>query len=109
MIKKTKRPRKPVTPRSKVRAALRLLWLRSRERQAALKRDGYTCRCCGMKQSKAKGRECAVEVHHIHEIDNWDVLIDQVYRFLLAHPDNLVTLCHACHDAAHDNVEDLDE
>lgn len=84
------------TPRSKVREALRRLSLRSRERQAALKRDHYTCQVCGAKQSKAKGREVAVEVHHRKPV-LWDVLIDQVYEMLLCHPDDMVTLCKECH------------
>ena len=84
------------TPRSKVREALRRLSLRSRERNAALRRDKYTCQHCGSKQSKAKGREVAVEVHHKNGV-LWDVLIDIVYEMLLCHPDDLITLCKSCH------------
>ena len=90
--------RLPNTPRSRIRSMLRQLWLRSRERAAALKRDGYTCQVCGRKQSKAKGKEFAVEVHHKHGIANWEKLIDLVYLHLLCNPDNLVTLCKECHD-----------
>jgi 5-methylcytosine-specific restriction endonuclease McrA len=86
------------TPRSQVRVALRRLSLRSRERQSALKRDHYTCQVCGVKQSKAKGREVAVEVHHRKGV-LWDVLIDIVYEMLLCHPDDMVTLCKKCHEA----------
>ena len=87
-----------ITPRSKVRAALRQLWLRSRERQAALKRDKYTCQKCNHKQSKAKGKEFKVEVHHIEGM-NWDRLIDFVYESgLLCSSDKLKTLCPKCHD-----------
>ena len=67
--------RLPNTPRSKVRAALRQLWLRSRERAAALKREKYTCQRCGVKQSKAKGKEQKVEVHHKEGIGNWEIVI----------------------------------
>lgn len=84
------------TPRSKVREALRRLSLRSRERAAALRRDHYTCQICGKKQSRAKGREVYVEVHHKRGV-LWDVLIDIVYEMLLCHPDDLVTLCKDCH------------
>jgi predicted HNH restriction endonuclease len=88
--------KKPSTPRSKVRAALRQLWLRSRERAAACKAESYTCEECNVKQSKAKGREVAIEVHHNKGID-WEFLIDEVYRVLLVSPDNLTVLCKACH------------
>jgi 5-methylcytosine-specific restriction endonuclease McrA len=84
------------TPRSKVKAALRLLWLRSRERAAAIKRDGYTCQCCGKKQSRAKGKEVYVEVHHLSGI-KWDYLLNEVFRVLLVDPERLQTLCKDCH------------
>lgn len=96
----------PHTPSSQIRSALRQLWLRSRERQAAIKRDGYACCCCGAKQSKAKGREVAVEVHHIHGVDHWAELIEYVRKLILVDPGSLVTLCRACHQAAHDAIED---
>ena len=93
--------RLPNTPRSRVRASLRQLWLRSRERAACLKRDGYVCQTCGKKQSKAKGKEVAVCVHHIDGID-WDGLIDLVFERLLVNPDRLETLCEKCHDHVHE-------
>ena len=85
------------TPRSKVRDALRRLWLRSRERAFACKRDQYTCQCCGKKQSKARGKEVAIEVHHRHGIHGWEQVIDSVYDFLLTDPDGLEVLCKDCH------------
>ena len=85
------------TPRSKVKAAIRQLWLRSRERAACLKRDGYTCQICGVKQSKAKGREQSIEVHHKSGIGNWESVIDLIFREILCHPDNLETVCPDCH------------
>lgn len=91
--------RKLTTPRSQVRSALRRLWLRSRERAAALKRDKYTCQNCGKKQSRRKGQEVYVEVHHIEEDGlDWEKLLDYVYRHLLCHPDKLETLCKDCHE-----------
>ena len=89
--------KKPVTPRSQVRSALRRVWLRSRERAAALKRDKYTCQQCGGKQSKAKGKEFAVEVHHVEGVLNWEVVLDSVYSNLLCNPKLLETLCKDCH------------
>ncbi len=90
----------PYTPRSKVRAALRQLWLRSRERAAALKREKYCCQLCGIKQSKAKGREVKVQVHHLDGID-WEWILDKVYEKLLCNPDRLEVLCKKCHDKEH--------
>lgn len=95
--------RLPGTPRSKVRSALRQLWLRSRERVAALKRDQYSCQVCGVKQSKAKGREVSVEVHHLSPCD-WEALIDLVYERLLINPDGLRVVCPKCHDKIHEEM-----
>ena len=95
--------RLPHTPSSQIRTALRKLWLRSRERQAAIKRDKYTCRKCQAKQSKAKGKEVAVEVHHIDKDGiNWAEIESTIRMFLLVHPDYLKTLCKSCHEKEHE-------
>jgi 5-methylcytosine-specific restriction endonuclease McrA len=86
------------TPRSRIRSALRQLWLRSRERAAALKRDKYTCQKCHRKQSKAKGHEFNVMVHHKEGIANWEAVINAVYEHILCDIDKLETLCDECHD-----------
>ena len=92
-----------VTPRSKVRAALRQLWLRSRERSTALKACNYTC-VCGKKQSTAKGREVKVEVHHTNGID-WEELIDLVYtKLLIAEYQVLCSDCHKEHHGTKDKA-----
>jgi predicted HNH restriction endonuclease len=88
----------PYTPNSAIRAALRRLFLRSRERASALKRDGYKCRCCTAKQSRAKGKEVYVEVHHQDGVLNWDLLFQLVREYLLCHPEKLETLCEKCHE-----------
>jgi predicted HNH restriction endonuclease len=88
------------TPRSKVKNALRQCWLRSRERLTALKMAGYTCAKCGAKQSRAKGREVYVEVHHTNGI-NWDGLVDLVRERLLQRPENYTVLCKDCHGDEH--------
>ncbi len=90
--------RLPYTPRSQVRSALRRLWLRSRERQAAIKRDHYTCQKCHKKQSKAKGKEFDVQVHHKESIGNWEEAINAVYHYILCDPKELETLCCQCHE-----------
>lgn len=92
------------TPRSKVRAALRQLWLRSRERSAALKREGNRCEECGAKQSVAKGKEVSLEVHHLDGIV-WEDLIDKVYEMLLCDPSRLRVYCKKCHDKEHEFEE----
>ena len=87
----------PNTTNSQIRSALRRLFLRSRERGSAIKRDKYTCQKCGAKQSRAKGREVYVEVHHRHGVVNWYALFDAVRMFLLCDPIMLETLCKECH------------
>jgi 5-methylcytosine-specific restriction endonuclease McrA len=84
-----------------VKAALHQLWLRSRERAEALKRDGYTCQHCGVKQSKVKGKEQKVCVHHLAGIQ-WEQVVDYVYRHILVEPSELETLCPDCHKAQHE-------
>lgn len=84
------------TPRSRVRSALRQLWLRSRERAATIKRDGYRCQDCGIKQSVAKGREVRIEVDHLDGID-WEAVIDIVIERILVNPARLQTVCKPCH------------
>ncbi len=86
-----------VTPRAHVKRAVRLIWLRSRERGAALRRDDYTCQGCHKRQTKAKGHEFSVEVHHCSGID-WERVIDYIIRNVLQTPEHLVTLCKECHD-----------
>lgn len=90
----------PNTPRSRVRAALRQVWLRSRERLAALQRESYCCERCHRKQSVAKGRELKLEVHHKDGID-WDGVIDLVIERILVDPANLEVLCKDCHRGEH--------
>lgn len=76
---------------------MRKLFLRSRERGAAIKRDGNSCQRCGKKRSRAKGREVFVEVHHKDGVMNWDALFEAVRQYLLCDPDALETLCVDCH------------
>ena len=103
---KIKRERKKdmpeTTPLSIITHALRLLWLRSRERAAAVKREGNCCESCHRKGSKAKGREVAIEVHHRRDDIDWKGIAGYLRRNLLCEPDKLVVLCSACHAREHD-------
>lgn len=77
---------------------LRQMWLKSAERSTAMKRDGYCCQDCGVKQSTKKGFEVKVQVHHKDGIDIWDDIIELITEQLLCDPDKLQTLCVDCHD-----------
>jgi len=80
------------------------MWLRSRERATALKRSNYCCERCDVKQSKAKGKEQKVHVHHKKGIGNWDKVIALIREEILCDPSLLKVLCPACH-----NLEDRGE
>lgn len=94
----------PHTPSSKIRAALRMLWMRSRERAACLKAHGNRCAECGVKASVAKGREVKLEVHHIHGVSNWDQLFSAIREHLLVDPSKMKPLCKSCHSKEHNNL-----
>ena len=88
------------TTNTAIKAALHRLWLRSCERSGRLKMDGYCCQKCGAKQSKAKGKEVAVNVHHIDGI-RWKQMIEYIRQELLVKPEKLETLCKLCHKDEH--------
>jgi len=94
--------KKPETPRSRVRSAIRQLWLRSREHAKALKDAKYSCQRCGVKKSVAKGKEQKVSVHHRDGIGNWESVIDVIFSEILCSPDKLEVLCPKCHDTEHE-------
>jgi predicted HNH restriction endonuclease len=85
------------TPRQQIKSALRLLWLRSKERSKALQASEYCCSRCSVKQSKAKGQEQKIEVHHKEGIGNWDKVIDVIREELLPDISLLEPLCPECH------------
>lgn len=88
----------PATPRNQIIHAIRLLWLRSKERSTCLKEAHYTCVSCGKKQSTAKGKEQKVEVHHEKGIGNWDEIVRVIREQILVNPNQLKCLCPECHD-----------
>jgi len=90
--------RLPTTPRSRIKNALRMVWLRSRERAACLKAAGNRCERCGIKASQAKGREVKLQVHHRDGI-NWDGIVDSIISAMLPDPSRLEALCKPCHEA----------
>jgi 5-methylcytosine-specific restriction endonuclease McrA len=92
------------TPDSVIKSALHRLFLRCRERTYSVKRDKYTCQKCGRKQSRARGREVYVEVHHLDGV-RWAELIQLVRERLLVPPDRLRVLCKDCHAAEHGEGE----
>ena len=96
--------RLPYTPNSKIRQTIRQLWLRSRERAAALKAAGYACERCGVKQSVSKGKEQKIEVHHREGIE-WDGVLAFIRDRVLQTPVKLECLCPPCHKAHHQESE----
>ena len=84
-----------------IKAALHRMWLRSKERALRLKQDGYCCQRCGVKQSKRKGFEVSVNVHHLDGI-RWKEMIEYIRMELLVGPDQTVTLCKQCHLDEHE-------
>ena len=91
------------TPKAIIKGNLRRLFLRSKERNEVLKRDKYTCQQCGVKQSKKKGFEQKVQVHHKEGVLNWADLIEMIRKYLLCSPDKMETLCPECHKSSQDN------
>lgn len=96
----------PTTPRSRVKNALRQLWLRSRERAACLKAHKHSCARCGIKSSVAKGKEVKLQVHHKEGIGNWEEVIDLIYEQILCAPEKQEPLCTSCHLDAHNHDKD---
>lgn len=86
------------TPKTRIVAALRKLWLWSNERNAALKHYNRECNICGVHESKAKGQEVKIQVHHKDGILNWDTIVKAIREQLLVDVTKLEVLCKDCHD-----------
>jgi len=100
----------PNTPRSRIRAAIRMLWLRSRERAKVLKDAGHRCSNCNIKQTRAgkdKDKWVYVEVHHVSKIDIWKEVIDMIEKAILRSEQKC--LCKDCHKDLHDKEKEEDE
>lgn len=97
--------KKPITPNSTIRHALRCVWLRSRERTEALRNTDYCCSVCGVRQTAAKGREVKLDVHHVGHVTNWGRIFDVIREELLCDPKLLAPLCRKCHEDIHEKEE----
>lgn len=96
-----RKPYKPTTKAMIVSAIRRYIWLRSRERGECIARAKNTCEQCGVKGSKAKGREVKTVVHH----KSMDAMISEAADIILEHtlcdPSELACLCDECHKKIH--------
>ena len=72
------------TPNVRIKKALYMLFLRSRERNHLMK--GAECAKCGSKEH--------LQAHHINGV-NWDRIFVVLREELLT--DNLIPLCQKCH------------
>jgi len=86
-----------ITPDARIKSALRMLWLRSKERSECLKKANYECSKCGVHASVAKDNVVKIEVHHKHGILNWDEIYKVIRAQLLVSGDKLECLCKECH------------
>lgn len=84
----------PYTPASRIMSGVRRVWGHSRERLKVLKKAKYTCCQCGSKQSRAKGKEVYVEVHHLNKI-NREKIVKVIREEMLDVPQ--IVLCKSCH------------
>ena len=81
-----------------IRNLRKYVWLRSKERSEKLKEYNYCCAKCKIKQTRRKGKEVVIDVHHIKLI-NWDRILKVLYEELLH--TNTIPLCPSCHKREH--------
>jgi 5-methylcytosine-specific restriction endonuclease McrA len=89
----------PYTPASRIMAWVRRGWTQSRENAKARKDANYSCCKCGAKQSRAKGKEVYIEVHHVNKI-NREKIVKVIREEMLDVPQ--IVLCKSCHKAETD-------
>lgn len=100
-------PRIPRTTRSQVWNVIRKLSLWSPEHAAALKASGHRCEVCGVKFSKALGKEVKGEVHHrtpIAETKMKALIIDLILTYVIPPYEQLQCLCKPCHELMHEKA-----
>lgn len=95
----------PITPKSRIRACLRRLFLYSRERANVLRRarafpSKYLCSKCNRLHDIER-----VRVHHVAGISNWETIFQTVREMLLNEKD-MVVLCRECHEKEHHVAKD---
>ncbi|MCA9938300.1 MAG: DEAD/DEAH box helicase [Anaerolineales bacterium] len=79
----------------------------ARQRRLVLDRDGHQCRNCGASAAPGQG----LHVHHVRPfrefVWDWppDLPPDDAFYARANHPDNLVTLCPACHRRAEEGQQ----
>jgi predicted HNH restriction endonuclease len=91
-----------VTPLGQIKRAVRLCWLRSRERNQAIKDAGRACTKCGKHSSVAVGRKVVINAHHTHGID-WDGICRDIRDRVFQTPADYTVLCEDCHHELHEN------
>jgi len=94
------------TPDTMLRSWLRRwVWSKCCEKSYTNRREGYCCEHCGVKNSRAKGKEVRVIVHH-QKLINWDKIFKVLRRELLVSPNQLTCLCDECHKAEHKRMKE---
>lgn len=96
-LSKKRKPPRP--PRARIVSALRILWLHSPERRAAIKRSGMKCECCEKRLFRTRKEGDVPEVHHVDGV-SWTMIIELIIDQLLVPADRLLVLCKSCHHAA---------
>lgn len=93
------------TPSSKIVHAVRAMSMRSREFAEARKNTANSCCICGRKQSKAKGREVAIHIHHGTHRPIWERVVRAIRQEVLQTPGILWPICRECHENIHKQEE----
>lgn len=93
------------TPSSKIVHAVRAMSMRSREFAEARKNTANSCCICGRKQSKAKGREVAIHIHHGTHRPIWERVVRAIRQEVLQTPGMLWPICKECHENIHKQEE----
>lgn len=91
--------------RPKLISALRMIWLRSQERGDAIRSTDRRCVSCGVRESKAKGKEAKITVHHVKRPD-WERIVRVIKEELFSDIQWLWPICPDCHDDLHDAEEE---